>query len=192
MGPGGPFEIAVEDVLGVPLQVYRRRLHSLRELVDASAARGDTPFLVQGDDRWSYAEHHAVVRAVVAGFVARGVEPGDRVIILSANTREWVATWWACAALGAVAVPLNAWWTPRELEFAIGDSGAVALVADAKRWATVAETASVASALRHVFVTGAEASSAGSALDRSAGGSVTVEPFDTLLRSPPLDSTPPS
>ena len=34
-GPGGPFEIVVEDVLGDPLQVYRQRLSSMRELSTA-------------------------------------------------------------------------------------------------------------------------------------------------------------
>ena len=38
-GPGGPFEIVVEDVLGVPTQVYAQRMRSLRELIEQSALR---------------------------------------------------------------------------------------------------------------------------------------------------------
>ena len=49
-GPGGPFEIVHEDVLGVDTQVYAQRMRTLRELVAQSAARADVDFVVQGDD----------------------------------------------------------------------------------------------------------------------------------------------
>ena len=39
------------------------------------------------------------------------------------------------AAIGAVAVPLNAWWTGEELAFGISDCGARVVVADGARWA---------------------------------------------------------
>ena len=61
-GPGGPFEIVVEDVLGVPLQVYQSRLGSMRDLVLGADARGDVDWVVQGDRRLTYAEHNALVR----------------------------------------------------------------------------------------------------------------------------------
>jgi hypothetical protein len=35
LGPGGQYEIAAEDVLGMPLQVYKNRSHSMRDLIDA-------------------------------------------------------------------------------------------------------------------------------------------------------------
>ena len=58
---------------------------------------------------------------------------GDRVVIAMRNLPEWIAAFWATAAAGAIAVPLNAWWTGRELEYAIADSGAKVLVADEER-----------------------------------------------------------
>ena len=45
----------------------------------------------------------------------RGVGKGDRVAIGMRNYPEWVMAFWATQALGAVAVPLNAWWTAPEL-----------------------------------------------------------------------------
>ena len=86
--PGGPFEIGVEPVLGVDLQVYKQRMRSLREVVEGAAARADTDFLVQGDRRLSYGEHDAWVRSAVAWLRAAGLEPGDRVAIVSANSVE--------------------------------------------------------------------------------------------------------
>ena len=85
-GPGGPFEVVTEDVRGVSLQVYKSRLHSMRDLIDMSNGRGETDFVVQGGRRLSYAGHNARVRATAAGLTARGLQRGDRVALLSANS----------------------------------------------------------------------------------------------------------
>src|SRR5262249_2749155 len=82
----------------------------------------------------TFGEHNALVRRVAASFVDLGVGHGDRVAILSANNVEWVVLWWAAAAIGAVAVPLNAWWKTDELEFGLRDSGAKLLFCDPKGW----------------------------------------------------------
>ena len=147
-GPGGPFEIVVEDVLGVPMQVYKQRMRSLRELMETSATRANLEWLVQGEARYTFGEHDRLARVVAANLARLGVERGDRVALCSANNPEWVVTWWACAILGAVVVPLNAWWKTEELEFGISDSGAKVLVADARRAALVPQ------ATDHVFEIG--------------------------------------
>jgi long-chain acyl-CoA synthetase len=151
-GPGGAFEIATEDVLGVPLQVYKQRMRSLRELFVAADARIDVDFLVQGDRRLTYGEHNARVRATAARLRELGVGSGDRVAVLSANMIDWVVTFWAAAVLGAVVVPLNAWWKAEELEFALDDSGSSVLVADQRRWDVVRDVVDRVDAIRHVFV----------------------------------------
>ena len=156
-GPGGMFEIVVEDVLGVPLQVYKQRMHSLRELVTAADVRVDVDFVVQGDRRLTYAEHNALVRQAARTMVGLGVAPGDRVAILSANNVEWVVMFWAVAAIGAVVVPLNAWWKAEELRFALEDSGSTVLFTDARRWQVVRGAVDGLPALEHVFVMDLEA-----------------------------------
>ncbi|HZJ27026.1 MAG TPA: class I adenylate-forming enzyme family protein [Acidimicrobiia bacterium] len=168
-GPGGPFEIVTEDVVGQPLFVYRERIRSLRELIERNEARADEEFLIQGERRLSYGDHNTLVRRVAAGFVARGVEPGDRVAILSANTIEWVVAFWACAAVGATAVPLNAWWKADEIEFGLADSGAKILCCDAKRGAVVESIVDGLDELTDVIVVG---------LDARAGK---LSPWDDLL-----------
>jgi long-chain acyl-CoA synthetase len=153
-GPGGPFEIVVEDVLGTPTQVYRTRMRALGEVVAQSAVRPDVTWLVQGDRRFTFAEHDRAVRGCAAGLEAIGVERGDRVAIVSANCPEWVIMFWACALVGAVAVPLNAWWKTDELEFGLSDSGARVLVVDQKRMELVKPVLGSLPALEHVFVIG--------------------------------------
>lgn len=154
---GGSFEIVTEDVMGAPLFVYRERMRSLRELIARNDDRGDAEFLVQGERRLTYAEHNALVRKVGAGLRDRGVDPGDRVAILSANTIEWVVTFWACAAIGATVVPLNAWWKAEEIQFGLADSGAKVLCCDAKRGAVVESILDRLPDLGDVFVSSPDA-----------------------------------
>ena len=42
------------------------------------------------DTRWTWAQLLEQVRTFAAGLLARGVEPGDRVVIWAPNTRHWV------------------------------------------------------------------------------------------------------
>jgi long-chain acyl-CoA synthetase len=153
-GPGGPFEIVVEDVVGHPTQVYKQRMSSLRELMEQTEARGDLDWLVQGDSRYTYAEHNLRARLLAVHLAGLGVERGDRVALCSANNPEWVLTWWACAILGAVLVPLNAWWKAEELEFGLNDSEAKVLIADERRIEMVRERLPELRALEHVFAIG--------------------------------------
>ncbi|HEX5095454.1 MAG TPA: class I adenylate-forming enzyme family protein [Acidimicrobiia bacterium] len=150
-GEGGPFEIVIEDVLGHPTQVYKSRLTSMRDLMAQNAARGDLDWVVQGEARYTYAEHDRLARVVAAHLAGLGVERGDRVGLCSANVPEWVITWWACAILGAVVVPLNAWWKSEELEFGLVDSGAKVLIADERRVDAVRDRLPEIRELAHVF-----------------------------------------
>jgi long-chain acyl-CoA synthetase len=132
-GPGGPFEIVVEDVLGHPTQVYKQRMHSLRELMEQNALRADVDWVVQGDRRYTFGEHDKLARVLAKSLADLGVGSGDRVALVSANVPEWVVTFWAVAILGATLVPLNAWWKREELEFGLTNSGSKVVIADARR-----------------------------------------------------------
>lgn len=167
-GSGGAFEIVVDDVCGVPTRVYAQRMRSMRELVARGALRGELDWVVQGDRRLTYAAHDAAVRSAAVRLAGVGVKQGDRVALAAANCPEWIVTLWASAALGAVLVPLNAWWKAEELEFGIVDSGAKVFVGDEKRVELMRPRLTEMSELVHVF-------SIGGAGDRQ------VRPFDELL-----------
>ena len=51
-GPGGPFEVVIEDIGGRPTEVYKDRMRSLRDIPAAARLRGDDlPFIVHGERR---------------------------------------------------------------------------------------------------------------------------------------------
>jgi long-chain acyl-CoA synthetase len=156
-GPGGPFEIVREDVLGFDTQVYAKRMRTMRELLAQSAARADLDFVVQGtsaENRLTFGQHDARARAVATALSELGVGVGDRVALCSANNPDWVVTFWACALLGAVVVPLNAWWKAEELEFGLVDSEAKVLICDERRLGVVGPRLAEIPTLQHVFVIG--------------------------------------
>jgi steroid-24-oyl-CoA synthetase len=137
--PDGEFALVEAPVDGVPMRLYRRGPHTLRELLLASAEFGDRPFTVYRDERRSYAEHLRLVLGLAAAFRdGYGLERGDRVAIAMRNYPEWSPVFWAAQVAGLVAVPLNAWWSGPELVWAVGDSGARLVVADGERAARLA------------------------------------------------------
>ncbi|MFC9894126.1 class I adenylate-forming enzyme family protein [Nocardia sp. NPDC127579] len=133
-GPGGPFEITLEQVLGARIPVLKHRKTSLAAVLLDSAALGDREYLVSSERRITYAEHRTEAVALAWALRERyDIRPGDRVGILAANTVEWVLAFWATQLLGAITVGYNAWWTTREIEYGLGHTTPKALIVDAKR-----------------------------------------------------------
>jgi acyl-CoA synthetase (AMP-forming)/AMP-acid ligase II len=137
-GPGSAFELAVEDVRGVPLPVFVHRRTALRDWLVDSASFGDREYLVQGDRRLTFDQHLAAVGSLADVLTHEyGVREGDRVAVLAANSPDWVVAFWATISLGAVVVAGNAWWTAREAEYSLQRARPSVVVADGKRAALV-------------------------------------------------------
>ena len=122
VGPGAPFELVEEEVLGTPMQVFADRPRTIVEILRGGADRfAGRPYVVFPERQLTF---DAVIGPVAA--VARslrdtyGVGRGDRVAICSANCVEWVLTFWAVTVLGGVTVALNGWWTGPEMAYALG------------------------------------------------------------------------
>ncbi|MFC9998218.1 class I adenylate-forming enzyme family protein [Nocardia sp. NPDC127526] len=140
-GPGGPFEMTVEEVLGAKIPVFRNRRRSLLELLEASRELGDRDYLVSAEKRMTFAEHYEAAGALAAALAQRyGIGKGDRIGILAANTPEWVLTFWAAQRLGAIPVGYNAWWAPQEVVYGLDHTQPVVVIADAKRAELLAQT----------------------------------------------------
>mgnify|MGYP001157993462 CR=1 FL=1 len=79
--------------------------------------------------RLSYGELHELVDRAARGFLALGVEKGDRVGIWAGNCLEWVVVQYASAKVGAILVNVNPAYRRHELHYALGKSGVSVLVA---------------------------------------------------------------
>ena len=133
-GPGQPFELETIERRGVPLRVFKQAPASMRDVLASTRGHGDRDFLVYQGERITFSEHLGLVAGLAAWLAEEhGVGKGDRVAIGMRNYPEWVISFWATMSLGAIAVPLNAWWLGPELEYAITDSGSKVLLLDGER-----------------------------------------------------------
>ncbi|MFF5114006.1 class I adenylate-forming enzyme family protein [Streptosporangium sp. NPDC000509] len=137
--PGQLFE--TEEILshGGTVKTWKHAPRDFRALLETSRFHGDKVFLAYEDERITYEEHYRLAASLARRLVDDyGVVKGDRVAIAMRNYPEWVIAFSAALAAGAIAVPLNAWWTPQELEYGLSDSGAKVLIADGERAAGLA------------------------------------------------------
>jgi acyl-CoA synthetase (AMP-forming)/AMP-acid ligase II len=135
LGAGGQFEMWREDVVGHEMAVFARRPRRLRDHFDeVTAANTHATFLVSGEEQWTFEEATRRVDAVAALLVGRyGIEPGDRVAIVSANSPAYAITMWATVSIGAVVTSLNGWWAGAELAYGIELTEPKLLVGDSAR-----------------------------------------------------------
>ncbi|MES2261774.1 MAG: AMP-binding protein [Pseudomonadota bacterium] len=89
----------------------------------------ERPAIVGSGRRIDYRALQAETLRIARRLYQLDVAPGDKVAVLMGNQPEWISTVLAIVSLGAVAVPLNTWATPSELEYLISHSDATLLVA---------------------------------------------------------------
>ncbi len=132
--PGAEFEIGTETIRGIETRVWANAPPTLREVLEASRGHGTGTFLVYEEERLSFEEHYRAAAAMAKALRSRlGVIKGDRVAVAMRNYPEFSIAFWAVTALGAIAVPLNAWWQGEELRYGLADSGSRVLIADGER-----------------------------------------------------------
>ena len=134
----GTFELAEDTSLGYPIRIYKNAPPSMRAVLEMSQIHGDKTFLVYGEETLTFKQHFGRVASLAHFLRETGVSKGDRVAIGMRNYPEWMISFWACQALGAIAVALNAWWTGPEIAFALEDSTPTALLIDGERLERIA------------------------------------------------------
>jgi fatty-acyl-CoA synthase len=71
---------------------------------------------------FTYAEFYAITNRLARGLNTNyNITSGDRVAVLSQNCIEYVFLYFAVEQLGAILVPINYRFAPREIEFILGD-----------------------------------------------------------------------
>ncbi|MGV4924271.1 AMP-dependent synthetase/ligase [Streptomyces sp. BHT-5-2] len=72
----------------------------------------------------------AEVRAVAKGLMAAGIEPGDRVGLMSRTRYEWTLLDFAIWSAGAITVPVYETSSAEQIQWILGDSGAAACLVE--------------------------------------------------------------
>ncbi len=107
-------------------------------LLAQAKLRGSAPALRFEGEETSYVQLAAHSRAMAAALRARGIQRGDRVAWIGFNHPLQIALLFACAGLGAIAMPFNYRLAAPELERILRD-GAPSLLIHDEAWADVAQ-----------------------------------------------------
>ncbi|MFT3717859.1 acyl-CoA ligase (AMP-forming), exosortase A system-associated [Pseudorhodoferax sp.] len=137
----------------------------LPHLLDEAAQRWPSAVaLCAGAQRQDYAALHAAVHQCAQGLLALDVARGERVAVWLDKSLPMVQACFGSAQAGAVFVPVNPVLRPEQVVHVLVDSGAGVLVTSRERLALLAPRLVNCPALRHVVVTGGEASERPAAL----------------------------
>jgi len=163
--PGTPFEMETVTIGGVPTRCWKNQPPSLATLARLARTNfGGSTFLVYEDERVSYEGWFRATAALAAELARLGIGKGDRVALAMRNLPEWPVILFAVTSLGAIVVPLNAWWTGAELSFGLEHAGAKLLICDSQRWQRIEPHLAELPALRQAIVSRADGALAGSAM----------------------------
>lgn len=136
---GSPFEIDTIEIDGRPTRIWKNGPPTLMHTFMAGRVHGERTFIVYEGERVSFEAFARASLALAADLQARGIQKGDRVAIAMRNLPEWPVAFFAASLIGAIVVPLNAWWTGAELAFGLRDSGSKLAIFDIERLARIAE-----------------------------------------------------
>ena len=132
--PGSPFEIEEVEIRGTKTPVWKNAFPHLRAIVEHSRQFAERDYLVYEEQRLSYEQHYQQVVTLGHALIEEyGITKGDRIALAMRNYPEWPVIFWATVSIGAVIVPLNAWWTKGELKYALKHCGARLVFTDLQR-----------------------------------------------------------
>lgn len=112
-----------------------------------------------------------------------GVQPGDRVALLSGNRREIEEVYLACTSAGWLAVPINWHFAADEIAYVLDDSGATALIVDGELEAVATQAlqlSPLAASLARMLI-GPSASDLFSNYEHNLADADGAEPDDEML-----------
>jgi acyl-CoA synthetase (AMP-forming)/AMP-acid ligase II len=127
-------EFGPATVNGHPGLAFEPRPTEFDHLLVGAERWADREFLVQGDRRITHGDFRAAIPAAATWLSKEGVRAGDRVLLLSYNSPDFVLALWGLWWLGAVPVFGNRWWSDAEIEHALTVTKPVLALTDRADW----------------------------------------------------------
>ncbi|MBI1401494.1 class I adenylate-forming enzyme family protein [Hyphomonas sp.] len=131
-GPGSPLALEDAVIRGVPMKVYSNAPPTIPSILDAAAEQfGGRTYLVYENERVTFSALQLASRTLAHRLKAEyGVQKGDRVAVIMRNYPQWPLGFYAALSLGAIATPMNSWWTAEELEYGLSFAGVKVAIVD--------------------------------------------------------------
>jgi long-chain acyl-CoA synthetase len=129
----GRLEITLGSTHMPEESLYRNLISrvNLGDLLIRSAARAPGRLaIVDADRRLTYREFNEWVNRTAHGLTGLGYRRGDALGLMTANNAEFIVTYFACAKLGLVCVPINLFWRYGELAYVLNHAAVKGVVVE--------------------------------------------------------------
>ncbi len=114
--------------------------HTLHESLTMAAEKfPNNTAIIFFDHKMTYRELDTAATKFAAALQGLDVKKGDRVMIYMPNTPQFVIAFYGILRAGAIVVPTNPQYVPRELAYQATDSGSETIVALTMNWKTIRE-----------------------------------------------------
>jgi long-chain acyl-CoA synthetase len=139
--PGVPHTLTYPDI-------------TLQTFLDRTAAEHpEVTATIFFNARLTYRELSELADRFAAGLQSLGVKKGDRVALVLPNSPQFVVAFYGALRAGAVVVPTNPLYTPREMAHQLNATGAQVVVVLSRMYPVVKGIAAQTPGVRHVVVT---------------------------------------
>src|SRR2546430_2328388 len=151
MDPAAPWLVHYDKGVPATLAPYPNRT-IVDYVADAARDHPNQPALLFKGSKTTYAELDRLSDACAAAFASLGIRRGDRIALLLPNCPQFVIAELGAWKIGAIAAPLNPLYAEVELEAALRESGATAIVGLTRYYARM-KHAQPRTSVRHVIAT---------------------------------------
>ncbi|NMP15490.1 class I adenylate-forming enzyme family protein [Thalassotalea sp. Y01] len=137
---GQPFAVTKKNRNNIDYTAFENLPNSLGDMYKTAANTFEHgEFIIYKDERISFANIYQQATAFGHALEKEfNVQKGDRIAIAMRNYPDWIVAFMGITLIGAVAVPLNAWWQCEEFTQVIEHSQAVLVITDDKRYSLLA------------------------------------------------------
>ncbi len=127
------YEPGVPETVEIPSHTLHQSLTMAAEKYPNNTA------IIFFDHKMTYRELDTAATRFAAALQGLGIKQGDRVMIYMPNTPQFVIAFYGILRAGAIVVPTNPQYVPRELAYQATDSGSETIVALTMSWKTIRE-----------------------------------------------------
>ena len=153
-GPTSPLALEEAVIRGVPMKVYTNAPPTVPAILDAAAEQfGGRTYLVYENERVTFGALQLASRTLAHRLKADyGIEKGDRVAVIMRNYPQWPLGFYAALSLGAIATPMNSWWTAEELDYGLSFAGVKAAIVDGQIYERIRGHLDRLPDLKHILI----------------------------------------
>ena len=121
-------------------------------LARTTAAHPHQEAIVDGPRRYSYGDFNGWVNRTAHGLLSHGYKRGDALALMAGNCAEFLVTYYACARIGVVVVPINLGWLEAETSYVLRHAKVRGIVVETQLLAQLRIALAQAPDVRDIFV----------------------------------------